>query len=381
MSALMDAVKAGCLEDVKSVMSAEGVVDGHEISTEAFSLALNAGFKTISMHLLEHEHFDPNANDSEPLRLAIRLGYLDIAARLLEKGANPNVRCEESSSALVLALEYEYFELAEQMVACGAEVNIRNAKGWTPLIWAAIKGYRRIVEFLLEKGADIHICNDDGWNALTGAYFKQRSDIVDLLIERGAYFGRKYSEAALLSAYQQGYSEVVTKLVSEGCNVNIMDAEGTPLLILAIRRGDIETVKLLLAHGADANGKCAKGNAALSVALDVHDGIGELLIAVGANVHVANQNSWVPLHQAAYRSNAGLCRLLLEHGVNPDQKTDDGRTALMLAAKAGHLAVAKVLIEKGANLNLETGIGTARQIAQGYKQFALRDYLAERGAV
>lgn len=85
MSALIDAVKAGCLDEVKSVLSDEDAVDYHEISTEAFSLAMNSGFKAIAMHLLEHERFGPNANDSEPLRLAIRLGYLDIAARLLGK--------------------------------------------------------------------------------------------------------------------------------------------------------------------------------------------------------------------------------------------------------------------------------------------------------
>lgn len=161
-----------------------------------------------------------------------------------------------------------------------------------------------------------------------------------------------------------------------------MDAEGTPLLILAIRRGDLESVKLLLEYGADANCKSAKGNPALSVALDVHNGIGELLVASGANVHVAKQNSWVPLHQAAYRSDAGLCRLLVEHGANPDQKTNDGWTALMLAAQEGHLEVAKVLIEKGANLNLKTGKGvTARKIAHSHERYAVRDYLAECGAV
>ena len=99
MSVLIDAVKAGCLEDVKSLMFDVDAVDCHEISTEAFSLALNSGFKAIAMHLLEHEHFDPNTNDTESLRLAIRLGYLDIAVRLLEKGANPNIRCEVQQCA------------------------------------------------------------------------------------------------------------------------------------------------------------------------------------------------------------------------------------------------------------------------------------------
>lgn len=382
MSALLEAVREGRLAEVKAALAEDDSIESGVLSATAFTLALESGFKNVAMELLSDSRFDPNAADTEPLRLAIRLGYLDIASILLGKGANPNFRCEESSSALLLALEYEYFELAQEMVAKGAEVNIRNSRGWTPLIWAAIKGYRRIVEFLLENGADIHICNNDGWNALTGAYFKQRTDIVELLIERGAHFGRKYSEAALLSAYEQGYDYTVRKLVSDGCNVNIMDSDGTPLLILAIRRGDLEAVKLFLEHGADANCRSPKGNPALSVALDVRAGIAELLIEHGASPNIPNQNGWWPLHTAADRGNAQLCKLLIDRGANLDQRINGASTPLILAAGEGYLKVVELLIECGANLNLKNPKGfTAYKLADLLKHNSVRSLLANAGCV
>lgn len=382
MSALLEAVREGRLAEVKTALSEVESVECEELSATAFALALESGFKNVAMELISDPRFDPNAADTEPLRLAIRLGYLDIASILLEKGANPNFRCEESGSALLLALEYEYFDLAQQMVAKGAEVNIRNSKGWTPLIWAAIKGYRRIVEFLLENGADIHICNNDGWNALTGAYFKQRTDIVELLIERGAHFGRKYGEAALLSAYEQGYGDTVRKLVSEGCNVNIMDSDGTPLLILAIRRGDLEAVKLFLEHGADANCRCSKGNPALSVALDVHEGIAETLIEHSANPNIPDTEGWWPFHMAAERGNKNLCDLLITKGANLDQRINGSSTALIRAASKGHLKVVELLIERGANLDLTNPKGfTAYKLAELSKHSSVRNVLINSGCV
>jgi ankyrin repeat protein len=269
MTELYSAVEVGDLARVEAILasSEEGAIDSEEMSDAVFRLALDSGFKKVAWALLKDDRFDPDAENGEPLRQCIRLGYLDLASALLEKGANPNFRCEESSSAMLLALEYEYYDLAQQMIDKGAEVDIRNSRGWTPLIWAAIKGYRKIVDFLIDNGADIHICNNDGWNALTGAFFKSRTDIVNLLTEKGAHFGRKYSEAALLSAFEHGYYDLVRKLVEDGTNVNILDGNGDPLLILAIRRGDRDIVDLLLTYGADANCRAKKGNPALTAAL------------------------------------------------------------------------------------------------------------------
>ena len=231
-----------------------------------FELALNSGFTKVVNYLISAQEFNVNLDGHNPLRLALDLGFIDIAKQLLDLGANPNYRPKKISSALLLCLENEYFELAELMVDKGAEVDIRNENGWTPLIWASIKGRKASVEFLIKHGANIHTCNNDGWNAVTGAYFKQHLDIVELLKEKGAVFSAKYSEAALLSAYQNSYLDIVHQLLDDGVNPDVKDEKGNTLLVLTVRKGDESTVEKLLSLGADANAISENNNPLLSVA-------------------------------------------------------------------------------------------------------------------
>jgi ankyrin repeat protein len=64
-----------------------------------------------------------------PLHRAIRDGYLDVAKRLVELGAN---------------------------------INSKNTKGWTPLHRAIIDGHSEFAKYLVEKGADIDLQNSAG---------------------------------------------------------------------------------------------------------------------------------------------------------------------------------------------------------------------------
>lgn len=75
------------LRDVKT----DGV-DPTELSGPIFSSALNDGFKAIALALMRDSRFDPNFGNGESLIQSISLGYLDIAAELLDLGANPNLR-------------------------------------------------------------------------------------------------------------------------------------------------------------------------------------------------------------------------------------------------------------------------------------------------
>ena len=107
MSDLYSAVEVGDLARVEAILasSEEGVVDPEEMGDAVFGLALDSGFKKVAWVLLKDDRLDPDAENGESLRQCIRLGYLDLASALLEKGANPNIRCEESNSAMLLALE------------------------------------------------------------------------------------------------------------------------------------------------------------------------------------------------------------------------------------------------------------------------------------
>ncbi len=328
----------------------------HDIENEdladRFIEALKKGFKNEALGVISDPDFDPDARAGLPLSVAIELGYLDIAHRLVTAGANPNLGTDSRKGAMVLALENEYFDLADALLQHGAEISARDGNGWTPLIWASIKGYQRIVKYLIENGADLHICSNDGWNALTGAFFKQHNGIVDFLTEHGAHFGRKYKEAALLSAYTHGSHEMVRSLIAGGVNVNIGTSDAQPLLILVIASGDYDILDLILDAGADINIRDKDGNPALlSAILSAQYKSAMRLIEGGASVNVKGPE-WAPIHAAADRGRVDLCRALLDAGASVDQLGCLKRTALMLASEHKYADTVELLLEYGADPNL-----------------------------
>ena len=326
----------------------------------AFIDALKKGIKKRAWQLMRQPNFDLNAEDGKLLQVAIELGYIDVAAKLLSDGADPDASAGKSKCPIVFALENEYFELAEQMLASGAEISIRDQKGWTPLIWAAIKGRKKVVEFLLDKGVDIHVCSNDGWNAITGAFFKNHTEIVQILTENGAKFGEKYKEAALLSAYEHGTMDVVKTLISDGVNVNVATAEGQPLIILAAARGDLTMIDLLLDAGADVNIRDTNGNPALvNSILNAQYKVAEHLVQNGASTNVKGPQ-WAAIHLAALFGQTDLCKLLLDFGASVDQLGGENcSTALMLACKREHVETVRLLLKYGADSNRKNTEGSS----------------------
>jgi ankyrin repeat protein len=128
-------------------------------------------------------------------------------------------------------------------------------------------------------------------------------------------------------------------LVERGANVNARSKEGrTPLLIAARQAGAGDTIRLLLAKGADANAADALGGTALMMAAEVGDiEMVRLFLERGADVN----KQAAPLF--------GMPRI----GSGPPGKLPENRglTALLAAAHAGNLEVARVLVEKGADPN------------------------------
>lgn len=70
----------------------------------------------------------------------------------------------------------------------------------------------------------------------------------------------------LLTAANEGKSEVVSHLLEKGADINTTDENGRTPLINASFKGDSETVKTLLDHGADTTVKDKSGSTALTLA-------------------------------------------------------------------------------------------------------------------
>ena len=124
--------------------------------------------KGINVHLL-------NKSSESALIVAVKLGYFDIVALLIEQGAAVNFRegyCRESP--LMFAAQSDNDSLVQLLLDKGAEVNYSDEQNNTPLLCAVIAGKVKNVKLLLERGANIHASNKDKKNGFFIGIRKQK---------------------------------------------------------------------------------------------------------------------------------------------------------------------------------------------------------------
>ena len=128
-------------------------------------------------------------------------------------------------------------------------------------------------------------------------------------------------------------------------------------LPMAASAGDLTTLELLRAHGADLNQPWATDGAATIYAI-MHwsltpDGV-RWLVEHGANPDpVFAANGETPLHVAARSWDVAMMELLVQHGADATRRRRDGRTPYAVAELNGNAMVAEWLRARGASGELE----------------------------
>ena len=254
-----------------------------------------------------------------PLMHAALVDDAAILRLLLKKGADVNAADQTGATALMWAAG----DLAKVrlLLKQGAKVDARSQFGRTPLLVAcAYAGNIKVVKLLLESGADIADRDQFGESALTAASKRGDAELVEALIEAGATMqsgGGFMPRSPLAWAAEEGNVETIAVLLKHGAGKDQKSLD-TALFNAAVR-GPIEAVRLLLNHGADP--KAASGFA-----------------------------GYTPLLGAAYSENASAetVELLLTRGVDVNAKPATGDTALDLANKRGHTRIVELLQSSGA---------------------------------
>ena len=161
---------------------------------------------------------------------------------------------------------------------------------------------------------------------------------------------------------------------------NAAEADGTTLLLWAVRRNDRAMVDFLLAAGADVRRANRYGIAPLNAACAA--GYGELavrLVAAGADVNGATPDGETPLMSASRTGAGDAVEALLAHGGNPNAvERWRGQTALMWAAAEGHTAIVRTLVAHHATVDARSTAGFTPLLfaARAGHSDAIRELLA-----
>jgi uncharacterized protein len=157
---------------------------------------------------------------------------------------------------------------------------------------------------------------------------------------------------------------------------------GVPL-IDAVKAGDTETVRALVATRTDVNTAEVDGTTALHWAAHFDNvAAADLLIRAGANVTAPNRYGVTPLWLACINGSEAMVDRLLAAGADPNTTMREGDTALMTAARTGNAGAVKALLRRGADVNArENWKGqTALMWAAAGNNLAAVDALIEAGA-
>jgi ankyrin repeat protein len=345
---------------------------------------------------------------------AVKAGDRAAVAALLKKGADVNAAEGDGATALHWAVQLEDLESAVALVRAGANVNLANDLGATPLTVAASNGSARAVTLLLEAGADPNKAAAGRESPLMLAAWTGSADAVRALLDAGAAIDAREPErqqTALMWAASHRHPSVVRLLVSRGADVHLKtavasaagrrtrDGVGYTALMFAARSGDIESARVLLDGGANADDALDNGLSVLTMAtVRGHVPVAVLLLERGANPN-ASGSGYAPLHWAAgswetaftanditteregehdWNALVGLkdrrlelVDALLDHGADPNARVKTtppragatrsptlpelaGASPYLLAAMAGDVAVMRRLKEAGADLTLTT---------------------------
>ena len=267
----------------------------------------------------------------------------DVADAAEFFGNRNQVKDGGGMTALVLAAREGDLESVKALVEAGANVNQKTNYGWTALLTAANNKNYVIGKYLLEHGADPNIGNNGGWRPLylatdnrniEGGDYPVRPADMDHL----EFIKQLIAHGADVNARVCGVKSTPTVCAGDSTDTRTIFTnqwlyeDGATAFVRAAQSGDIELMKLLLEHGADAKIATSHNVTALAVA----SGIG-----------------WVEgiTFEWSKKETLEAVNLCLKLGIDVNAVDSDGRTALHGAAHKGDVDVIKTLVEHGAKLD------------------------------
>ena len=297
----------------------------------------------------------------------------DDAAELRRLGAaSARVTDDFGRGALAHAAAAGSLEAAAALLDLGAGVRAADAAGVTALMIAAGAPDPAMVRLLLERGADVQAVDAERRTALFYAARGNRSANIAALQAGGALLDARDSRGydALDAALGVGAQAAAADLRAAGLRVNRVTVDslrengkfdpahpgelyrGWPPLALAVARNDTATVQQLLEAGGDPNLRLPQGDILLQVAADAQalPSI-RLLLAHGAQAHAPGGSGHGVLWLAAARNESAVIKALLQGGVQPDEHVEGESTPLLGALRAAHPEAAQALLAAGAGID------------------------------
>ncbi|RYF73341.1 MAG: hypothetical protein EOO39_10580 [Cytophagaceae bacterium] len=199
-------------------------------------------------------------------------------------------------TALTLAKAIQQNQLNEvKQLAQQIELNKLYREDMTPLMWAMVVNQEEAFSLLLKVGADPNLKDKDGTQPIgLAAGGKDNNIYLKILLEhRGDPNSMNHTEPALHIAFDSEFYKNVDLLLAAGADINGRDRHGNTILIKAGYQEKFDRAIDLINRGADIQPVASSGG---GIALEVQE---------------STPKEGSPAHQAQAR----LKKLLVERGI------------------------------------------------------------------
>ncbi|HSL71773.1 MAG TPA: ankyrin repeat domain-containing protein, partial [Longimicrobiales bacterium] len=298
-----------------------------------------------------------------PLSFAVRENQLAVAEYLLDRGA----LAVGLGDILGMARDREYTEMVALIERKAAALHNASEKG-EPVAAAIRNRARKQVRRLLDEAPELVHTGDRGSSQpIHWAVMVRQLDIIDELLARGADINaRRIDGARPIQLTNGDYTyrgwrdvppdvtatpdDVYQHLVARGAEVD---------LGMAAAKGDIQRVQELLARDpglanrvSDYNSYYIGCGAPLkNAAAGGNIEIVKLLLAHGADPNLPEEGiapQGHALYSAVYNGHYDIAKLLLEHGAYPNPKVESSAEAVWIAIGRGDHRMLELLASNGA---------------------------------
>ena len=299
----------------------------------ALHAAVENGHLTTTRLLLKHGAAQlTSMQGASPLLISLQYKHEDIALELLADGQNARIDAStpmDGAFPLLVASGENYMRVVKRLVQRGANVNLKNQNGATALEYAIVRGHTRIAKYLVKHGANASArVKSTGATMLMLAAKNGMRGVVEAILKSGVDVNKRakkvlHHATALYLACQNGHRKVAGMLLDAGANVNakLRKINITPLFIAA-ERGFADLVETLLLRGA--------------------------------TVHDRNWNGITAMHMACITGKyVEIVRRLIRAGSKLDSKDNKGNTPLLNVVKSNRKPnpdIVSVLVANGADV-------------------------------
>uniref|UniRef100_UPI0037E8FE63 ankyrin repeat and SOCS box protein 15-like n=1 Tax=Semicossyphus pulcher TaxID=241346 RepID=UPI0037E8FE63 len=257
------AVKAGLVQNVKSLLVHGASPHNTNSKNETpLLLAVRARSYEMAYTLVAHGAWVEQVCRKKwtATHEAAKVGDVNLLMLLLRNGGRVNHKDVTGVTPLAVAAEHGHFHMTEILLNCGSKVNSQACNGESVLLDAAGSGNTACIQLLLDNGANPNLPSFTGHLPIHKAAYTGHYDALNMLIPLTTKKAIKEAgQSPVHSATEGSQSHCLELLLACGFDVNFrMSTRNSEnyrdmrrsALYFAVSNGDVDCTKILLEAGA-----------------------------------------------------------------------------------------------------------------------------------